>query len=204
MHSFFYLLFRSLFYIGLRSFWNLQFDGLENVPKRGGAILVANHVSFFDPPVLGGPIKRHTSFVARATLSNSKVFALFFYLVEGISIRRGEADSGALREVLRRLQAGRLVALFPEGTRSPDGKLGKFSDGVIVLARKAKVPVIPAGIAGTYEAFPRKGGMKRHPIRVIYGKPFDASVGTREEANEELRRRIGLLLEEARAKEQPL
>lgn len=182
-----------------RALLDFEARGMENVPKRGPALLAANHASFLDPPALGIALARQVYFVARGTLADSKKLDIFMWLSDVIRIRRGEADSAAIRKVMQRLGEGGLVGLFPEGTRSLDGKLGEFEEGTILIARRAKVPIIPVGIAGTFEALPKGRGLRRHPIRVVYGKPFDASAGSRAEANQELRRRIGLLLEEAQS-----
>lgn len=182
-----------------RGLLDFQTRGLENVPKRGGAILAGNHASFLDPPAMGAPIAREVYFVARGSLAESKALGIFMWMSDVIRIRRGEGDTVAIRKMMKRLEEGGLVGVFPEGTRSLDGNLGPFEQGAVLVARRAKVPIIPVGIAGTFEALPKGRGLRRYPVRVVYGKPFDASVGTRDEANQELRRRIGLLLEEARS-----
>lgn len=194
-----YQSFKLSFLVLMRGLLDYEAQGLENVPKRGAAILAGNHCSFLDPPALGVAISRPVFFVARGTLADSKALDIFMWLSDVIRIRRGEGDTVAIRKVMQRLHEGQLVALFPEGTRSLDGKLGPFEEGAVLIARRAKVPIIPVGIAGTYEALPKGRGLRRFPIRVLFGKPFDVSAGSRAEANEELRRRIGLLLEEAKS-----
>lgn len=185
----------------LRGFFDFRFYGWENIPRSGAAILAGNHASFFDPPAMGAAVRRHVYFVARGTLAKSRLFAFFLWAYDVIRIRRGESDFQAVRSILERLKAGRVVGLFPEGTRSLDGQLGPFQEGTVLIARRARVPIVPLGIAGTFEAFPKgRRWPRRHPVRVVYGQPFDASSGTRDEANRELRRRIGLLLEEARSR----
>lgn len=196
-----YHFFRKTLLTLFRTFFDLHVYGTENVPYRGGAVLVGNHASFMDPPVMGAVFNRPVSFVARGSLTESAAFIWIFKLCGVIPIRRNEADTQAIRTMVSHLSEGRLIGLFPEGTRSRDGKLGKFSEGAVLVARKAKVPIIPVAIYGTFDALP-KGRIwpRRATVRVQYGIPLDANAGTREEVNELIRQRIALSLEELRSK----
>ena len=90
-------------------------------------------------------------------------------------VKRHTADLAAIKEALRRLKAGRLLLLFGEGTRTPDGRIAPLQPGIVMLARKAKVPVIPVVIDGAFEAWPRSHKICRFgPIRVVYGEPMTA------------------------------
>ena len=150
----------------------LRASGRENIPDTGSALLVSNHLSHLDVLVLGILLDRPLNYVARSTLF---FFPLgpFIRSCGAFPIQRDGIGAQGLKETLRRLKAGGIVALFPEGTRTPDGELGELKAGIALLAAKAKVPILPAAIVGTYEAWPRNRPFPRsHPIRVQYGRPI--------------------------------
>ncbi len=146
--------------------------GRFNVPAAGGLLLVSNHLSFVDVFLLGIPLYRPLNYVARSTLF-VPVLASFMRSVGGFPIQREGIGASGLKETLRRLRKGGIVTLFPEGTRSRDGRLGLLKPGIAVLVSRAKVPVVPVGLAGTFEVWPRfRLFPARHPIRVHYGPPI--------------------------------
>lgn len=155
--------------------WNrFRVYGAVFVPARGGCILAANHASFLDPPVVGcGVSHRFMHFVARQDLLNSRFFKVWADRVGAIYLDRNKGDVAAMKEILKELKAGEAVALFPEGTRTRDGRLQKAKGGLGFLIAKAAVPVVPVYIDGTFKALPRHGhGLKRVPITVRYGQPI--------------------------------
>jgi 1-acyl-sn-glycerol-3-phosphate acyltransferase len=146
--------------------------GQGNIPPRGGVLLVCNHLSYLDVFFLGIPLRRPLNYVARSTLFVSLVGA-FIRSVGGFPIQREGIGASGMKETLKRLKAGGIVALFPEGTRSPDGELGPLKPGIAVLATRVGVPVIPAGLAGVFETWPRSRLLPvPHPVRVHYGQPI--------------------------------
>jgi 1-acyl-sn-glycerol-3-phosphate acyltransferase len=167
----------------------LRAGGRHNVPATGPALLVSNHLSYFDVFVLGIPLSRPLNYVARSTLF-LPVLGAFIRSVGGFPIQREGMGASGLKETLRRLRNGGIVILFPEGTRSPDGRFGELKAGISVLAARARVPIIPAALAGTFEAWPRRSLLPRpYPIRVEYGPPIlpDELVGL---SNDEVTRLI--------------
>lgn len=145
--------------------------GRENIPATGGALIASNHLSYLDVVVLGLGCPRPLNYVARASLFRPPLGWLI-RSVGGFPIDREGSGTAGLKETLRRLKNGGVVLLFPEGTRSPDGELGSMKPGFVALAR-AKVPIVPAAVAGTFEAWPRGRHLpRRHPIRVHYGPPI--------------------------------
>jgi 1-acyl-sn-glycerol-3-phosphate acyltransferase len=90
-------------------------------------------------------------------------------------VRLGVADTTAMREAVRRLKQGWCLVVFPEGTRTQDGSIGRLKPGVLMIAERAGVPIVPAVVEGAFEAWPRSGGMRRHPISVWYGRPISAA-----------------------------
>jgi len=146
--------------------------GQRNIPAAGGVLLVSNHVSFLDVVFLGIPLRRPLNYVARSTLFVS-VLGWFIRSVGAFPIQREGMGASGMKETLRRLRAGGIVTLFPEGTRSHDGKLGRLKPGIAVLVQRVGVPVVPAGLAGMFEIWPRSRLLPvPHPIRVHYGPPI--------------------------------
>ena len=150
----------------------IRATGRENVPKVGGAILVSNHLSNLDVFVLGLLLPRPLNYVARSTLFVPGL-GWFIRSVGGFAIQRDGRGSEGFKETLRRVRGGAIVTFFPEGTRSEDGDLGELKPGIVALASRAGVPILPAAIAGTFESWPRGRSLPRpHPIRVHYGPPI--------------------------------
>ena len=140
-------------YMKLRN--RLRVDGREHLPKTGGALIVANHQSYADIPLLAAACPRHLSFLARKSLQRSDALAFIMRECGAVQIERGVNDRAALREMVERLSRGGLMAIFPEGTRTEDGTVGEFKGGALLAARKAGVPIIPAAIQGSDMIFPR-------------------------------------------------
>jgi 1-acyl-sn-glycerol-3-phosphate acyltransferase len=146
--------------------------GQRNMPRSGGVLLVSNHLSYLDVFFLGIPLGRPLNFVARSTLF-VPVLAFLMRSVGSFPIQREGIGASGVKETLRRLRAGGIVTLFPEGTRSADGELGPLKSGIAVLVTRAAVPVVPVGLAGTYEIWPRSRRIPvPHSIRIHYGPPI--------------------------------
>lgn len=155
--------------------WPLRVEGSEHLPDVGGGLIVANHSSVYDITGIAlGALPRHASFVARRSLSDSRFLERVLETSEAILIEPGASDRAALRLMVERLRAGRLVAIFPEGTRSRDGALHPFKGGALLAARMAGVPLIPCGVQGAYEAWPRhRRWPRRGPVLVRFGAPLE-------------------------------
>jgi 1-acyl-sn-glycerol-3-phosphate acyltransferase len=151
--------------------------GVARVPRSGAVLLVANHQSNLDPPAIGSSIHgRHIDYVARLGLFESSLF--FSGLISSLNalpIREDGGDAAAIKEVLRRLEAGRAVLIFPEGTRSSDGAMHEFKRGVAVLVKRAKCPVLPLAVEGCFDAWPRGRSLPRirgARVAVAFGSPI--------------------------------
>jgi 1-acyl-sn-glycerol-3-phosphate acyltransferase len=146
--------------------------GQRNMPRSGGVLLVSNHLSYLDVFFLGVPLRRPLNFVARSTLF-VPVLAFLMRSVGAFPIQREGMGASGMKETLRRLRAGGIVTLFPEGTRSVDGQLAPLKSGIAVLVARAGVPVVPAGLAGTFEIWPRSRKVPvPNAIRIHYGLPI--------------------------------
>jgi len=177
-------------------------SGAENIPKKGGVLLAPNHVSYLDPPVVGCGISRKVHFMAKEELFKVPVFGSLIRSVGAFPVRRGTADRSALKRAMDLLAQGKVVCVFPEGTRSSDWNLQPPELGFAMVALKSRAPVIPAAIFGTERALsPRSPGLHRIRVRVVYGKPmtFDdlygnPSRGSVEEAGRRVMKAIHELL----------
>lgn len=139
----------------------------RRVPSTGPVLLISNHQSFFDPAIVGYGLSREVDYMARDTLFRHPLFGPLIRSVNAFPVKLGGLDISAIKETFRRLKAGRAVLLFPEGTRSPDGRIRQFKPGLALLARKANVPVVPVVIDGAFEAWPRKALFPR-PLVTIH------------------------------------
>jgi 1-acyl-sn-glycerol-3-phosphate acyltransferase len=146
--------------------------GARNLPRTGGALLVSNHQSYLDPVLVALALERECCFMARDSLFRNPIFRHLIERLNAIPVKRGTADLGAVKAALRRLKRGMRLVVFPEATRSVDGTIALMQAGVVLLARKAGVPIVPTLIAGAYRAWPRHARFVRpSPIRVAYGEP---------------------------------
>jgi 1-acyl-sn-glycerol-3-phosphate acyltransferase len=192
---------------------SLDVVGRERVPADGGVIVAVNHVSYLDIPIVGCALARRADFLAKDELFKHPVVGWLFRRLGGVPIRRGAIDRAALDDVARRLAAGRVVVMYPEGTRSPDETLRDAKPGIGMLAVRTGAPVVPAYVAGTGEAWPSGARWLRcRPITVVFGEPMqwrrdgprrddEASSKRRyQEVSQEIMGRIAELQREARAR----
>ncbi|MEX0700967.1 MAG: lysophospholipid acyltransferase family protein [Planctomycetales bacterium] len=165
----FQVVLRLVFTIWLR----YRARGTAKVPRAGGALLLINHQSFLDPLLVGLPLSRPVSYLARDSLFAAPVLGWILRNTYVLPIDRDSAGAGSIRIAIDRLRHGFLVGIFPEGTRTRDGSVGEFKPGFVALVRRAKLPVYPIGIAGAFEALPRQIFRLRFArVRVVFGDPF--------------------------------
>ncbi len=156
-----------------RTVHRLQVRGLDHIPPEGPVILAANHCSLLDPPLLGCAIAtRVVHYLAKDTLFRGPLGWLLRRL-QTVPVDRSRGDIAALRRALEILRGGGLLGLFPEGTRSRDGRMGPAKGGIGFLVARAGAPVVPARLEGTFRALPR-GAILPRPVRlsVHYGVPI--------------------------------
>ena len=167
----------------LRILFRPKVEGRENVPDHGPAILASNHLSFSDSIFLPLVVERKVTFLAKSDYftgrgPKGRLTAAFFKLADQLPVDRtgGRASEAALRTGLRVLRRGDLLGIYPEGTRSPDGRLYKGKTGVARMALEADVPVIPVAMIGTDRLNPIGSRMWRpHRVRIRIGEPLDFS-----------------------------
>ena len=153
--------------------YQMRCTGRENIPARGGVLVVSNHQSTIDPPAIGATCPRRMNFLARETLFGFGPFGWFIRSLDAIPIDRDGLGLKGIRESLRRLKRGEMVVIFPEGTRTSNGQIAAFRPGFVTLAVRAKAAILPMAIEGAYHAWPR-GQMLPNAgrIRVYYGRPI--------------------------------
>jgi len=156
-------------------FFRLHIYGRENVPAKGAFVLVSNHQSYLDPVFCGIPLKRDLYFLARDSLFANRFFGRLISSVNTIPVRQDEADLSAMRKVIGKLKQGNGLCLFPEGTRTSDGKIAPFKPGFGLLCRRGEAAVVPVVIDGAFECWPRhKKIFSSGSIVVCYGKAIPA------------------------------
>jgi 1-acyl-sn-glycerol-3-phosphate acyltransferase len=160
-------------WLGSRLLHRVRIEGLEHLPE-GGCLVASNHQSFIDIPLLAAVIPRHVSFVARDSLAKSKPLAYIMERCGAVLVKRGASDRRAMREMSTHLKLGDCISIFPEGTRSIDGKVGEFKGGALLAARMAGVPIVPAAIRGGLRVLPRGKSFPRlAKLAVTFGSPIE-------------------------------
>lgn len=148
--------------------------GRRHLPRRGPVLLLCNHQSYLDPMVAGAPLPWECDFMARDSLFRQPHFGRLIRYFNAFPVRQEAADLQAIREALRRLRAGHSLCIFAEGSRTPDGRVHPLQRGLLVLAQRAGVPVLPAVIEGLYEVWPRSRRRPRPgPCWIEYGSMID-------------------------------
>lgn len=148
-------------------------EGAGNIPEDGPVIIASNHASFLDPPLVGIASRRALWYLARRTLLDWPLLGPILPSLNVIPVDRDGNDRTALKQIIKLLEAGEGVVLFPEGTRSPDGRLQRPQPGLGLLAAKTLAPVVPARIFGSFEAFPKNAKLPTPvPIAVCFGPPL--------------------------------
>lgn len=161
----------------IRSTWTaiggLKVQGLENLPREGPCVVIANHQSYLDPLLLNAVVPRVLHSMAKSTQFSSRFMGWWMPFIYTFPVRRYETDPQAVRVALRRLAAGEAVMIYVEGERTWDGRLQPPRLGTIRLLLKAGVPIVPARIDGAYEVWPRWDRKVRPgPVTIRFGQPI--------------------------------
>ncbi|MBI1798109.1 MAG: 1-acyl-sn-glycerol-3-phosphate acyltransferase [Candidatus Eisenbacteria bacterium] len=143
--------------------------GRERVPRTGGLLVASNHISFWDPPLVGAALPRACHFLAKEELFATPLIGPLFREINALPIRRGMADLTGLSRAVELLQGGRALLLFPEGTRMRDGELHPARPGVGMLAVHAGVPILPCCISGSNR--PGQWWYRGTRVRISFGAP---------------------------------
>ncbi len=149
-----------------------QVKGGENVPSQGPLLIIANHINFVDPPLLGVSLSRKVAFMAKEELFRSRLSSYLIRRLGAFPVRRGQLDKKALRQAYRLLADGQALAMFPEGSRSRNAQLQPAFPGSALIAARSGVPVLPVGITGTEKIKGLAWILRRPQVTVNIGHPF--------------------------------
>jgi 1-acyl-sn-glycerol-3-phosphate acyltransferase len=155
--------------------FDLEVYGRENIPTRGGVLIVSNHQSYLDPILLPLWLERPLNYIAWSKFFENPFLGWILRSVfNAFPVRLRSADVGAIKETIRRLRAGHLMNIYPEGERTPNGEIGPLLGGVSVIVQRAGAAIVPAVIVGAYDAWPlHRRFPRRRPVRIRYGPPMD-------------------------------
>lgn len=156
-----------------RLLFRYRVEGREHVPARGGVLIAANHASYVDIPFVGAGVRRRMWFLGRQDLFFPVLRPILQWL-GWIPIRQDRLDREGFDKAVRLIQDGRIVVIYPEGTRTPDGTLKRGKPGIGVIVAETGCAVIPAHLSGTREVLPPGGKwISVHPVRLTFGPPID-------------------------------
>ncbi len=157
----------------MRLWFRVEAQGTEHIPAEGAVLIVANHSSVLDPPIVGGMCPRQLTFLAKAELFRVPGFGWLIRRLGAQPLRREGADPSALRMAQRVLAEGKALLVFPEGTRGEEGFLREAKAGAALLAVRSGAAVVPAYVHGTGRAWPRGRRLPRPvKVRVTFGAPL--------------------------------
>ncbi|MCU0566274.1 MAG: 1-acyl-sn-glycerol-3-phosphate acyltransferase [Oculatellaceae cyanobacterium Prado106] len=166
----------------LYAYFRGRIEGAEKVPQQGGLIVVANHASDFDPPLLSNCMRRPVSFMAKEELFQVPVLKQAIQIYGAYPVKRGSADRSAIRAALAQLEAGWAVGLFVEGTRTPDERISNPKLGAAMIAAKAQVPLLPVSLWGTSKIIAKGSPWPRPaPVTVRIGDVIPPPSSTKKE-----------------------
>lgn len=189
--SFIYWLGHTFFREVAKGFFDYRALGIDNIDIKGPCIIVSNHVSFMDPPLVGIGFDEALYFLAKKSLFDHPIAGWIFRNWQAIPVDQDKPDPGSLKSMVRLLRAGKKVIIFPEGNRSEDGNLQRAEPGIGLVIAKAGVPVIPARVFGAFEALPRHKALPQpHPVTVVYGRPWHVDLTSYNVTGKELYRKL--------------
>ena len=165
----FYWIVRRIMRFILSVFGRWQVIGRENIPAEGPVVVVSNHLSYWDPIIIGCALERKVHFMAKAELFSYPGLSAIVRGLGAFPIKRGQSDRNALRTAIHFLQSGEILGIFPEGTRSKTGELMAFKPGITMLAYKGQSPILPVAAVNSPKVF--FGWF--YPVRLLIGRPID-------------------------------
>ena len=188
-------------------FFRVRFFGRNHLPESGPVLVVSNHQSHFDPPLIAAGLRRRLNFLARKSLFKFKPFGWLIDMLDAIPLEIDGIGFEGIKESLKRLRNGEIILIFPEGARTWDGEIVPYLKGALTLGFRSKATILPTAIDGCFDAWPRMNRIPwlfgAGPIRVVHGEPmsFDAYQHlTEEELHQHVAERVAKLFESIRIK----
>jgi 1-acyl-sn-glycerol-3-phosphate acyltransferase len=164
----------TFFRVAYATYFRWRVYNAERVPREGGVILAANHASHIDPPIIGAALPRSINYLARKSLFRFPVMGAVLRSWQAVPVDRDGGGAAGLKTILDRLLAGGGIILFPEGTRTTDGRLQPARSGVGLTVIKSTAPVVPVRVFGSYEAYGRHMTLPRaRQVTIKFGRPMD-------------------------------
>lgn len=179
-----YVIFRSLLHAIYAVFFRLEAKGLENIPSEGAVVLASNHISNFDPPTVGVKVKRQVLFMAKEELFKIPVFGALITSFGAFPVKRGGVSKEAIKSAISLLNSGKMLAIFPEGSRTNTGAAKK---GAAMIALRGEATIVPVAIVGNYKPF-RK-------MLVCYGEPIDLASKMQDAEGDQLEMATNIIME---------
>lgn len=164
----FYSFLKVVLYVLAKIIFRLEISGTENIPQNGPVVIASNHLSLLDPPIIGVAATRKIHFMAKQELF-VPVLGSIYRSLGAFPVRRGAADRNAIKYGIDLLLADKVLAIFPEGTRSKNGQLGKAEPGALMMAGKARAVIVPTAVSGTNLC---SSGRIWPKVKVKFGKPI--------------------------------
>jgi 1-acyl-sn-glycerol-3-phosphate acyltransferase len=178
---------RLLLLAVFKIFFRIKVKGKENMPEHGGVIVMSNHISAFDPPLLAAIFSRPVRFMAKKELFENPIIRFVLFLADAFPVDRSKNDITAVKKALSLIKEKEVLGLFPEGTRHPEGKLGNPKAGSVMLAIKSGAPILPVGI---------KNVKSNGRITINIGKSFKLDQFAKRRLSKEERKKAAQLIKD--------
>lgn len=193
----------GFFYVGIKitmkallmAFARWRVEGREHIPQQGPLIVVSNHMSMVDPPLLSASISRSIIFMAKEELFVNWFSRFVCKNFGSFPVKRDHLDGKAIRTAREVLADGRVLGMFPEGKRSPNGRLQKIEAGVSLIASRSRAPILPVGISGTDQVKGPGFIFRRPRINVVIGNAFYLPEGGHKPSRQKLNEYNSLIME---------
>lgn len=194
MIRWYYYIARFAIILFFKVFTTWKIEGMENIPDTGALLLVSNHLSNADPPLISVTLKRNVIFMAKEELFHNPVIGYFMYGFGAFPVRRGQLDRKALRHAEKIISANQILAMFPEATRSKEARLQTAFPGSSLIAVRHNIPIVPVAITGTEKMAGWKWIYRRPRIIIRFGKPFSLPQNSGKRTREILNESTGIIM----------